>query len=96
MYTELTAGVMGIHLRNLKKDRKGNDSVGEIHVNIVSGMTHLISLEFKHSHLIFSYCIYCSNIHLSFMTGNLLISPNYPVWVGALGSYLVQRKPVML
>lgn len=43
----LTAGVVGIHLRNLEKDYKGNDPVGrKILVNSVSGMIHVTSLEY--------------------------------------------------
>ena len=67
----LTAGVVGIYLRNLEKDYKGNDPVGrKILVSSVSGMTHVTSLLYKHNYLTFIYSFSCLSTYLPSVTGN--------------------------
>ena len=75
----LTAGVVGIHLRNLEKGYNGNGPVGrKIFVNSVSEMIHVTSLEYKYNYLTFIYSFSCLSTYLPLVTGNSLTLKSLP------------------
>ena len=83
----LTAGVVGIHLRNVEKGHiREMTHLVEIQVSSVTGMVYITSLEYKHNHLTFTYSVYCLSTHLP--SGTPLFpkaSPNPHTWAGTLG-----------
>ena len=50
----------------------------EIHVNSVSGMSHITSLEYKHNYLTFIYSVYYMSTQLPSVMGSPLIPQSLP------------------
>lgn len=72
----LTAGVVGIYLRNLEKDHKGNDSLGKnlCQQCIWNDPHYQLGGQTPH----FIYSVYCMSTHLPSVTGSSLISQSLP------------------
>ena len=70
----------------------------EIHVNSVSGMICVTSLEYKRNYLTFIYSVYCLSTHLPSVTGSPLIPQGLPQppSMGRDTRDLVHRRSVLL